>query len=111
MDGWTEPTSKAVDILDAGLLAPSLVPGLGALALGQEKARQNWRLRLSRELVAQDRARYRRREVGALEELKDRSQGPDLPLAVEKRPVSVPRLPLPQKAPHGRFQRRVVGCD
>jgi hypothetical protein len=88
-----------------------VVPGLGALALGQEKARQNGWLRSDRELVAQDGARNRRRETGAPEEFSECFQGPDLPLALEKRLVCVPRLDLPQKAAHGCFERRVVGCD
>ena len=40
------------------------MPDLSAFALGQEEAWQNWRLRLKRELVAQDGARNRRREMG-----------------------------------------------
>ena len=108
MQGWINRALEQVDTREA---EPSLVPGLGALALGQEKARQNGWLSPSRELVAQDQVRNRRREVRTPEEFSDCSEGPDLSLAVEKRLVCVARLHLPQKAPHGRFERRVVGRD
>lgn len=43
---------------------PLMMPDLSAFAFGQEKARQNGWLSPKRELVAQDGARNRRREMG-----------------------------------------------